>query len=203
MNFFDIFYSKFQLVSTFSIWSNFCVENWLLCCGLICKWVTCRSGCKRFWKSALQMCTPLFQSCLFFVVGRIFPCKLMTVCAFQSCLNIKICCDTKDINKLNFSKIHSVSYHSHSPLKLFQFIKRFSQNIPKWNEWVLEKPLFNCPNSSHLLGTPFQIFNHNKHDKLKDLEKMPFSAITHKPFYSRYHDLWLFHNITHWCSLLR
>ena len=27
--FFDIFYSKFQLVSTFSIWSKLCVENWL------------------------------------------------------------------------------------------------------------------------------------------------------------------------------
>ena len=27
--FFDIFYSKFQLVSTFSISSKFCVENWL------------------------------------------------------------------------------------------------------------------------------------------------------------------------------
>ena len=26
--FFDIFYSKFQLVSTFSICSKFCVENW-------------------------------------------------------------------------------------------------------------------------------------------------------------------------------
>ena len=46
--FFDIFYSKFQLVSTFSICSKFRVENWLLCCDLICKWVTCRSGCKRF-----------------------------------------------------------------------------------------------------------------------------------------------------------
>ena len=53
--FFDIFYSEFQLVSTFSICSKFCVENWLLCCDLICKWVTCRSGCKRFWKSALHI----------------------------------------------------------------------------------------------------------------------------------------------------
>ena len=52
---FDIFYSKFQLVSTFSIWSKFCVENGLFCCDLSCKWVTCRSGCKRFWKSALQL----------------------------------------------------------------------------------------------------------------------------------------------------
>ena len=57
---FDIFYSKIQLVSTFSICSRCCVENWLLfffffffCCDLSCKWVTCRSGCKRFWKSAL------------------------------------------------------------------------------------------------------------------------------------------------------
>ena len=54
-DFFDIFYFKYQLVSTFSICSNFCVENWLLCCDLSCKWVTCRSGCKRFWKSALQV----------------------------------------------------------------------------------------------------------------------------------------------------
>ena len=52
---FDIFSSKFQLVSVFSLCSNFCVENWLLCCDLICKWVTCRSGCKRFWKSALHV----------------------------------------------------------------------------------------------------------------------------------------------------
>ena len=44
----DIFYSKFQLISTFSICSKFCVENCLLCCDLICKWVTCRSGCKSF-----------------------------------------------------------------------------------------------------------------------------------------------------------
>ena len=42
--FFDIFYFKFQLVSTFSSCSKFCVENWLLCCDLSCKWVTCRSG---------------------------------------------------------------------------------------------------------------------------------------------------------------
>ena len=41
--FFDIFYSKCQLVSTFSICSNFCVENWSLCCDLIYKWVTCNS----------------------------------------------------------------------------------------------------------------------------------------------------------------
>ena len=54
--FFDIIYSKFHLVSTFSIWSKFCVENGLFCCDLSCKWVTCRSGCKRFWKSALHMC---------------------------------------------------------------------------------------------------------------------------------------------------
>ena len=52
---FDIFYSKFQLVSTFSICSKFCVENWLWCCDLSCKWVTCRNGCKRFWKSALHI----------------------------------------------------------------------------------------------------------------------------------------------------
>ena len=53
--FVDIFYSKLQLVSTFSIWSKFCVENWLFCCDLSCKWVTCRSGCKWFWKSALHI----------------------------------------------------------------------------------------------------------------------------------------------------
>ena len=45
----------FQLVSTFSIWSKFCVENGLFCCDLSCKWVTSRIGCKRCWKSALQM----------------------------------------------------------------------------------------------------------------------------------------------------
>ena len=54
-DFFDIFYSKFQLVSTFSICTRFCIENWLFCCDVSCKWVTCRSGCKRFWKSALHM----------------------------------------------------------------------------------------------------------------------------------------------------
>ena len=53
-DFFDIFYSKFKLVSTFSIWSKFCVENCFFCRDLSCKWVTCRSGCKRFWKSALH-----------------------------------------------------------------------------------------------------------------------------------------------------
>ena len=46
--FFDIVYSKFQLVPRFSICSKFCVENWLLCCDLSCKWVTCRSGCQKF-----------------------------------------------------------------------------------------------------------------------------------------------------------
>ena len=53
--YFDIFFSKFQLVSTFSICNKFCVENWLFCCDLSCKWVTYRSGCKRFWKSALHL----------------------------------------------------------------------------------------------------------------------------------------------------
>ena len=53
--FFDIFYSRFQVASTFSICNKLCVENWLHCCDLICKWVTCRSGCKRFWKSALHI----------------------------------------------------------------------------------------------------------------------------------------------------
>ena len=53
--FVDIFCSKFQLVSTFSICSKFCVDNWLLCWDLNCKWVTCRSGCKRFWKWALHI----------------------------------------------------------------------------------------------------------------------------------------------------
>ena len=55
IEFFDTFYSKFQLVSTFSIWSKFCVEISFFCCDLSCKWVTCRSGCKRFWKSALHI----------------------------------------------------------------------------------------------------------------------------------------------------
>ena len=59
--FVDNFYSKFQLVSTFSICSEFCVENWLLCFDMSCKWVTCRSGCKRFWKSALHMKVPIFH----------------------------------------------------------------------------------------------------------------------------------------------
>ena len=31
---FDIFYSKFQLLSTFSILSKFCVENGIFCCDL-------------------------------------------------------------------------------------------------------------------------------------------------------------------------
>ena len=52
IEFVDIFYSKFQLVLTFSICSEVCVENWFLCCYLSFKWVTCRCGCKRFWKSA-------------------------------------------------------------------------------------------------------------------------------------------------------
>ena len=34
---FDIFYSKFELVSTLSICSKFCVENWLFCCDQSCK----------------------------------------------------------------------------------------------------------------------------------------------------------------------
>ena len=68
--FFDIFYSKFQLVSTFSICSKFCVENWLFCCDLSCKWVTCRSGCKRFWKSALHM-RILVIPCLFMQYEKI------------------------------------------------------------------------------------------------------------------------------------
>ena len=82
--FFDIFYSKFQLVSTFSIWSKFCVENWLFCCDLSCKWITCRSGCKRLWKSALH----IYQHCNheLLVVAHIFPRELTTVCMFQSCL---------------------------------------------------------------------------------------------------------------------
>ena len=32
-----------------------CDENGLLCCDLSCKWVTCKSGCKRFGKQALQI----------------------------------------------------------------------------------------------------------------------------------------------------
>ena len=51
----DIFYFRFQLVWTFSICSKFCVENWLLSCDLICKWITRRSGCKRFWKRTLHI----------------------------------------------------------------------------------------------------------------------------------------------------
>ena len=37
--FVDNFYSKFQLVSTFSISSEFSVENWLLCFDISSKWV--------------------------------------------------------------------------------------------------------------------------------------------------------------------
>ena len=59
LNFFGIFYSKFQLVLTFPFAVTFC-WNWLPCCDLICKWVTCRSGCKRFWKSALHILLPNF-----------------------------------------------------------------------------------------------------------------------------------------------
>ncbi len=40
------------VASTFFICSEFCVENWLLCCDLNFKWVT---WCKRFWKWALQV----------------------------------------------------------------------------------------------------------------------------------------------------
>ena len=61
---FDIFYSKFELVSTFSV-CKFCVENCLLCCDLSSKWVRCRSGCKRFWKWALHiLCIPLQLTCV-------------------------------------------------------------------------------------------------------------------------------------------
>ena len=70
--FFDIFYSKIQLVSTFSVYSQCCVENWLFCCDLSCKWVTCRSGCKRFWKQALHICSwSICQSCF---LTLIFSC---------------------------------------------------------------------------------------------------------------------------------
>ena len=77
--FFDIFYSKFEVVSTFYICSKFCVENWLLCCDMICKWVTCRSGCKRFWKSALHMCIFAMQyiTCLLINISVInYPSSL-------------------------------------------------------------------------------------------------------------------------------
>ena len=46
--FFDIFYSKFQLVSTFSFAVNVMLKTGFFCCDLNCKWVTCRSACKRF-----------------------------------------------------------------------------------------------------------------------------------------------------------
>ena len=53
--FVDMFYSKFQLESTFFICSTFCDRNWLLCCDLSCKEVTCRSRFKRIWKQALPI----------------------------------------------------------------------------------------------------------------------------------------------------
>ena len=37
LEFVDIFNFKFQLVSTFYIWSEFCAENCLPCCDLSCK----------------------------------------------------------------------------------------------------------------------------------------------------------------------
>ena len=49
-------YLLFQIsISTLSNCSEFCVEHWLLCCDLSCKWVTCWSRCKRFWKQALHI----------------------------------------------------------------------------------------------------------------------------------------------------
>ena len=49
----DILYSKFQWYQHFPFAVNFAANCFLLC-GLSCKWVTCRSGCKRFWKQALH-----------------------------------------------------------------------------------------------------------------------------------------------------
>ena len=46
---------QISIVSTFLICSEFCAENWLLCCDLNCKWVICRSNRKRFWKRALHI----------------------------------------------------------------------------------------------------------------------------------------------------
>ena len=109
--FFGIFYSKFQLASTFSICSKFCVKNWLLCCDLICKWVTCRSGCKRFWKSALHLWTnkcclcllkghwttsassPIFfqKSWDFYIIRSVYLCRdcmLSLTCSFNSVTKI-------------------------------------------------------------------------------------------------------------------
>ena len=49
---------QISTVSTlFSICSEFCVKIGHLCV-LSCRWVTCRSGCKRFWKSALLILNP-------------------------------------------------------------------------------------------------------------------------------------------------
>ena len=56
--FVDIFVfhiSTFQLYQHFPFAVNFCAENWLLCCDLGCKWVTCRSGWKRLWKRVLHI----------------------------------------------------------------------------------------------------------------------------------------------------
>ena len=82
LEFFDILYSKFQLVSTFSICSKFCVENWLFCCDLSCKWVTCRSGCKRFWKSALHISSTLLPLTQFLITCFMlcFHCLYCTGC---------------------------------------------------------------------------------------------------------------------------
>ena len=45
--FVDNLYAKFQLVlltfSTCNVCSELCVEIWLLCFDMSCKWVTCRS----------------------------------------------------------------------------------------------------------------------------------------------------------------
>ena len=54
VEFVHIFYflCKFQVVLTFCICIDYFAEYLLFCCDLNCKWITCGSGCKRFWKQS-------------------------------------------------------------------------------------------------------------------------------------------------------
>ena len=146
--FFDIFYSKFQLVSTFSICSKFCVENWLLCCDLICKWVTCRSGCKRFWKSALHIEVMLFSTggvvCMVTTMGRTFivvwiRCYFVRFWVIQSYL-----WEFTIYHKVHFRVTHCHYRHNNKNTMVFNQIGPV-YNIEKAlpTEWLV-KLVYNC-----------------------------------------------------------
>ena len=59
----DIFYSKFQLISTLFNWSEFCVQYSLPFCDPRCKWVTYHSWC-RVLETSSSYIEVLFSSCI-------------------------------------------------------------------------------------------------------------------------------------------